>query len=92
LLADQQKKHSDSYQHRNQSTDDKRSNPMPSLDRLRSSAFLGRSNTQPEEKVAHSTSLSAPQARRAVAAMNKCLAKSNKTREEGEATKKRDRP
>src|SRR5262249_974956 len=40
FLTDQQKKHSDNYQRRNQSTDDERNNPIPLLDRLRSSAFL----------------------------------------------------
>jgi hypothetical protein len=54
LLADQQKKHSDSYQHRNQNTDDKRHNPMPIHGRFRSSAFLRRSDAQPEEKFVHS--------------------------------------
>jgi len=44
LLAEQEKKQADSYQHRNQNTDDQRGNPMPTLDRLRSSAFLGRSD------------------------------------------------
>jgi hypothetical protein len=41
LLADQQKKHSDSYQQRKQNTGDERNNPMPTrLDLFRSSAFL----------------------------------------------------
>jgi hypothetical protein len=40
FLADQQNKHSDSYQQRNQNTDDQRSYPMPTLNGLRSSAFL----------------------------------------------------
>ena len=53
LLADQQKKHSDGDQHRNQNTDDERNNPMPVYGRLRSSAFLRRSKTQPEEKFVH---------------------------------------
>jgi hypothetical protein len=52
-LADQQYKSSDTYQHRNQNTDNERNNPMPTLGRLRSSAFLRRSDTQPKEKVAH---------------------------------------
>jgi hypothetical protein len=59
LLADQQKKHSDSYQHRNQNTDDKRHNPMPIHGRFRSSAFLRRSDAQPEEKFVHSVSAAA---------------------------------
>jgi hypothetical protein len=40
FLADQQEKHSGSYQHRNQSTDGKRQSPMPTLNGLRPSAFL----------------------------------------------------
>jgi hypothetical protein len=52
-LADQQNKCSGSYQHRNQNTDDQRSNRMPTLNGLRSSAFLRCSDAQPEEKVAH---------------------------------------
>jgi hypothetical protein len=36
-----------------QNTDDQRSYPMPTLDGLRSSGFLRRSDPQPEEKVAH---------------------------------------
>jgi hypothetical protein len=52
-LADQQKKHSSRYQHRNQNTDDERSDRMPLLGRLRSRAFLRRSKTQPEEKFVH---------------------------------------
>jgi len=36
-----------------QNTHDKRHYPMPSDDRLRSSAFLRCSNAKPEEKVAH---------------------------------------
>jgi len=54
LLADQQKKHSDSDQHRNQNTDDQRNNPMPIYGRLRSSALLRCSDAQPEEKFVHS--------------------------------------
>jgi hypothetical protein len=54
LLADQQKKHSGSYQQGKQSTDDERSNRVPTrLDRFRSSAFLRCSYTQPEEKFVH---------------------------------------
>jgi hypothetical protein len=54
LLADQQNKNSDSYQHRNQNTDDERNNRMPTEpDRFRSSAFLRRSDAQPEEKLGH---------------------------------------
>jgi len=53
LLADQQKKQSDSYQQGKQNTDDERKNRMPIGRRFRSSAFLRRSETQPEEKVAH---------------------------------------
>jgi hypothetical protein len=52
-LADQQEKHSDSYQQYNQNTDDQRSYQMPTLDGLRSSAFLRCSDPQPEEKIAH---------------------------------------
>src|SRR5262245_58216894 len=53
-LAGQQKKHSDTYQQGKQNTDDERDDPMPSgLDLFRSSAFLRRSDTQPEEKIAH---------------------------------------
>jgi hypothetical protein len=54
FLADQQEKRSDTYQQRNQNTDNERGNPMSSLDRLRSSAFLRCSDAQPEEKIAHS--------------------------------------
>src|SRR5215471_14594268 len=55
LLADQQKKRSDANQHRNQNTDDERSNPMSTgLDFFRSSALLRRSETQPEQKFVHS--------------------------------------
>ena len=55
LLADQQNKHSDSYQQGKQSTGDERNNPMPTIRALvRSSAFLRRSHTQPEEKFVHS--------------------------------------
>src|SRR5262249_33906205 len=55
LLADQQNKHSDSYQQGKQSTGDERNNPMPTIRALvRSSAFLRRSDTQPEEKFVHS--------------------------------------
>jgi hypothetical protein len=43
LLADQQNKHSDSYQHRNQNTDYDRNHRMAILGRFRSSAFLRRS-------------------------------------------------
>jgi len=39
-LADQQNKSSDTYQHRNQNTDDQRSNRMPTLNGLRPSASL----------------------------------------------------
>src|SRR6516162_6010039 len=57
LLADQQNKHSDTYQQGKQSTDDERNNPMPTgLDLFRPSAFLRRSDAQPEEKVAHAVS------------------------------------
>jgi hypothetical protein len=53
-LADQQNKSSDTYQHRNQNTDDERSNRMPTgLDLFRPGAFLRCSDAQPEEKVAH---------------------------------------
>jgi hypothetical protein len=55
LLADQQNKCSGSYQHRNQNTDNERNNPMPIHGRLRSSAFLRCSETQPEEKFVHSS-------------------------------------
>jgi hypothetical protein len=40
FLADQQEKHSGSYQQRNQNTDGKRQSPVPTLDGLRPSAFL----------------------------------------------------
>jgi hypothetical protein len=53
LLADQQNKCCGSYQHRNQNTDNERNNPMPIHGRLRSSAFLRCSETQPEEKFVH---------------------------------------
>jgi hypothetical protein len=54
-LADQQNKSSDSYEKSNQNTDDERNNRMPTtLDLFRSSAFLRRSDTQPEEKFVHS--------------------------------------
>src|SRR6516165_12212742 len=60
LLADQQNKHSDSYQQGKQSTGDERNNPMPTIRALvRSSAFLHRSETQPEEKFVHSSPSSA---------------------------------
>jgi hypothetical protein len=53
-LADQQDKGSASYQHRNQNTDDERNTRMPTrLDLFRSSAFLRRSDAQPEEKFVH---------------------------------------
>jgi hypothetical protein len=42
-MADQQEKHSDSYQHRAQNTDDQ-SYPTPTLDGLRPSAFVRRSD------------------------------------------------
>jgi hypothetical protein len=52
--VDEQKKHSDTYQQGKQNADDERNNPMPTgLDLFRSSALLRRSETQPEEKVAH---------------------------------------
>jgi hypothetical protein len=44
FVADHQKKHSDSNQQCNQSTDNKRQSPMPTLNGLRSSAFLRRSD------------------------------------------------
>jgi hypothetical protein len=54
FLADQQNKHSDSYQQGKQSTGDERKNRVPArLDLARSSAFLRRSDTQPEEKFVH---------------------------------------
>jgi hypothetical protein len=56
FLADQQKKRSGSYQKGKQNTDDDRNNPMPTIRRLdpfRPSAFLRRSDAQPEKKVAH---------------------------------------
>jgi hypothetical protein len=53
LLADQQNKHSDSYQEGKQSSDSERKSPVPSIQRLRSSALLRYSNAKPEEKVAH---------------------------------------
>jgi hypothetical protein len=56
LLTDQQNKHSDGYQQGEQSTDGKRQNPVPTVQRLRSSALLRRSNAKPEEKVAHRVS------------------------------------
>jgi hypothetical protein len=49
LLMDEQKKHFGSYQQGNE-----RNNPMPTgLDLFRPSAFLRRSDTQSEEKIAH---------------------------------------
>jgi hypothetical protein len=54
LLADQQEKHSGTYQQRNQNTNDERGNPTLTLDGFRSSTFLRRSETQPEEKSVHS--------------------------------------
>jgi hypothetical protein len=54
LLADQQNKQSGSYQQGKQNTDDERNNPVPTgLNLFRSSAFLRRSETQPEEKITH---------------------------------------
>ena len=54
LLADQQNKHSDSYQQGKQNTDDERKNRMPTrLGLLGPSAFLRRSETQSEEKFVH---------------------------------------
>ena len=54
LLADQQNKTSGSYQQGKQSTDGERNNPMPTgLDLFLPSGFLRRSETQPEEKIAH---------------------------------------
>src|SRR5215469_4531754 len=54
FLADQQSKQSDSYQQGKQNTDDERNNRMPTrLNLFRSSAFLRRSDTQPEEKFVH---------------------------------------
>jgi hypothetical protein len=55
LLADQQNKHSDSYQQGKQSTDGKRQGPIPTLKGPRPSAFLRCSETQPEEKFVHSS-------------------------------------
>jgi hypothetical protein len=55
LLADQQNKHSDSYQQGKQSTDGKRQGPIPTLNGPRPSAFLRCSETQPEEKFVHSS-------------------------------------
>src|SRR5262249_22162284 len=55
FLADQQINHSDSYQQGNKRTDAERNNRRPtSLDFFRSSAFMGRSDTQPEENFVHS--------------------------------------
>src|SRR6516225_11212601 len=54
LLADQQNKHSDSYQQGKQNTDDERHNRMATgLDLFRSSAILRCSDAQPEEKLVH---------------------------------------
>jgi hypothetical protein len=54
LLADQQNKSSGSYQQGKQNTDDERNNRMPTICAfVRSSAFLRRSDTQPEEKFVH---------------------------------------
>jgi CspA family cold shock protein len=53
LLADQQNKSSGSYQQSNQNTDDQRNNPVRTSRRLRPSAFLRRSDAQPEEKFVH---------------------------------------
>jgi len=56
LLADQQNKQSGNYQQGKQNTDDERNNLMSTgLDLFRPSAFLRHSETQPEEKIAHST-------------------------------------
>jgi hypothetical protein len=55
LLADQQNKHSDSYQQGKQSTDGKRQGLIPTLNGPRPSAFLRCSETQPEEKFVHSS-------------------------------------
>jgi len=55
-LADQQDKQSGNYQQGKQNTDDARNNPMSTgLDLFRPSAFLRHSETQPKEKIAHST-------------------------------------
>ena len=57
FLANQDQKNSDANQRRNQSTDDQRNNPIPAtIDRLRPSAFLRRSDAQPEEKFVHRSS------------------------------------
>ena len=56
FLADQQNKSSDSYQQRNQNTDDERNNWMPTtLDLFRSSAFLRRSRDLTRREVCPST-------------------------------------
>src|SRR5215472_5034777 len=56
LLTDQQNERSGSYQQGKQNTGDERNNPMPTIRALvRSSAFLRRSDTQPEEKFVHRT-------------------------------------
>jgi hypothetical protein len=54
FLADQQNKSSGTYQYRNQNTGNERNNPMQTgPDLFRPSAFLRRSDTQPEEKFVH---------------------------------------
>jgi hypothetical protein len=54
LLADQQEKHSSNYRQRNQNTDNERDNRMSTgLEPLRPSAFLRRSEAEPEWKIAH---------------------------------------
>jgi hypothetical protein len=42
FLANQEKKNYDANQRRNQSTDNQRHHPIPTIDRLRPSAFLRR--------------------------------------------------
>jgi hypothetical protein len=53
LLTDQQNKSSGTYQQGKQHTDDERDNRVRTVRRLRHSAFLRRSDTQPKEKLVH---------------------------------------
>jgi hypothetical protein len=56
-LTDQQNERYGSYQQGKQNTGDERNNPMPTIHALvPSSAFLCRSDTQPNEKFVHTVS------------------------------------
>jgi hypothetical protein len=98
LLPNRQEKHSDSNQQCNQNADNERDNPMPTLNGLRPSAFLRRSDAQPEEKVAHLPDtplladwlgLSAPFKRRSRSAQNSN--RSNHQQPERKHSKSRNR-